>query len=288
MDDLILKDLALDSVGPEIGESVTKPVSFGLDTPYPLEVLDTHTVRLWVKLNEDLEIEPLSDLGPLETLNHHLTTYLEDDSLDRVIRGYPSALTKVGNHEFNYGDLTWARKTGFMPNEPLQVEISVEFYTSHGPEGEEGDCLTGHTFITKPHNPESVEAYYEALKKAYDKAFERRARKLDRWHAVNKRGIETRADLLYLHSEVFWTENSYDEMAPPNARRIVVASRYNHTVEGHPTPGPSPYLASIEGPIFEPGLIAKLKAKLAEKYPQFAHLDLNTLPHPSHHLPPTS
>ena len=72
-------DIAPDPEGrPPLSPTPGHPVIFDADSKYPLIMLNSHTVRLWVQQDEDLAIKTLSDLSHLSEFMHEVWIFARD------------------------------------------------------------------------------------------------------------------------------------------------------------------------------------------------------------------
>ena len=79
------------------------PVIIGAGSKYPLVMLNSRAVRMWVQLDEDLRIEALSDFSRLSDFMHEVWIFAQDASLDDLIQESNCASIMVGLHHFGYG-----------------------------------------------------------------------------------------------------------------------------------------------------------------------------------------
>jgi len=114
------------------------PVIIGAGSKYPLIMLNSRAVRMWVQLDEDLRIEALSDFSRLSDFMHEVWIFAQNASLDDLIQESNCASIKVGPHHFGYGHAQWALSEGLVPGQPFRVELFARHYMSEGPDGARG------------------------------------------------------------------------------------------------------------------------------------------------------
>jgi hypothetical protein len=251
-------------------------VVFGATTPYPLVMADSKTVRLWVELDDDLYVVPLSDFQQLEPYAHEVWIFAADGGIADFFEPPTWGSTKVGPISFGCGREQWAMQEGLIPHQPFLVELYARHYMHETPEGAEGDCESHYEILQKTEaNPEEAAKFWEKWAAAFHRMIDIAQDEVGKSHQA----MRSRPDLLAIRRDPFWSEG-YDDSTPPDGMRITLLSTLKPIrPNGDPAYSDSHYLTSGESTkCRDEQAWVNLTEKVKKHHPQFAHVDLRKLP----------
>ena len=254
---------------------IEHPLLFGAGTPYPLHILDGHKLRLWVQLDENFDIELLSDESQLGEYHHEMSIFVEECGWNDVILDYHSRYETIEGHLVSDGAARWGLDNQIIPGQPFQVEVSARHYHYDTQEGTEYDCDIECEILAKhPVAPEKAAAYWANWVVEQEEHKTRIRREVP----LSLAAITRHPELLYVHSDWYWSD-FYDECSPPNALRLSLhTSAEPVRPDGTSAWSSCSTLAQAEDNTGNwDKAFAKLRDIVSKKYPMFADVDLRPL-----------
>lgn len=269
-------ELSLETTPVEINymdkrKSIEHPLLFDAHTPYPLHILDSHAMRIWVQLDDEFSVELLSDCSPLNDYHHEMSIFVEEGSWDDAIVEHTSHYETIEGHLVSEGRARWGLENQIIPGQPFQVEVSARHYHYNTQEGTEYDCDVYCEILAKQAvAPELVAAFWEN----WVKGQEAHKAQIRLEVPLARLAVLRHPELLYVHEDWYWSEY-YDDCMPPNAIRLSLhTSAEPVRANGTRAWGTHSVLINAEDVTGDRDkAMAKLRVAVAKKYPMFANIE---------------
>lgn len=248
-----------------------RPILCNAESLYPLHILDSQTLRMWVVLDEDLTVQPLSNCFDFLE-KHEAGCQIQHIGLNNLVMNTNYKFITIDGVSLYYNQEQWMLENGIIPNQPFQIELYCRNYKLETMDGTEYDCDTKCQILKKlPVDPEAIINYWTEWTTAFADTKQRVATEV----AASRHEIQNRTDLLEIRATWFWPDY-YDEMQPPTAVCLILTSKF--------MPPPGTYCACRQLTSAENkngdriDALAKLKAKATAAFPQLASLDFTKIP----------